>query len=247
MSIKDHKPVALFKSVTYPIQKEKEKYFIVETVKHTNTPQKPFHSITTNSHQQNHNSNKSTSTNFTVKSDNNKSSKKDQGSNSKAQNIQKANKIDEITQKAINEVNLFIEKNKLTFSELWSNKPSMEDLNLPKTFQEQNMNIELNRIILNSIINVSKYINELFDKLINGNNDNQTYQSILICLSALQQKINYFLQIKIHSFKIEMNAINDIVILKHHLDYMNNCFQSELSQNLKDISNTLNELFIYVN
>ena len=153
MSIKDHKPVALFKSVTYPIQKEKEKYFIVETVKHTNTPQKPFHSITTNSHQQNHNSNQSTSTNFTVKSDNNKSSKKDQGSNSKTQNIQKANKIDEITQKAINEVNLFIEKNKLTFSELWSNKPSMEDLNLPKTFQEQNMNIELNRIILNSIIN----------------------------------------------------------------------------------------------
>ena len=76
MSIKDHKPVALFKSVTYPIQKEKEKYFIVETVKHTNTPQKPFHSITTNSHQQNHNSNQSTSTNFTVKSDNNKSSKK---------------------------------------------------------------------------------------------------------------------------------------------------------------------------
>ena len=124
---------------------------------------------------------------------------------------------------------------------------AMEDLNLPKTFQEQNMNIELNRIILNSIINVSKYINELFDKLINGNNDNQTYQSLLICLSALQQKINYFLQVKIHSFKMELNAINDIVILKHHLDYMNNCFQSELSQNLKDISNTLNELFIYVN
>ena len=123
----------------------------------------------------------------------------------------------------------------------------MEDLNLPKTFQEQNMNIELNRIILNSIINVSKYINELFDKLINGNNDNQTYQSLLICLSALQQKINYFLQVKIHSFKMELNAINDIVILKHHLDYMNNCFQSELSQNLKEISNTLNELFIYVN
>ena len=93
MSIKDHKPVALFKSVTYPIQKEKEKYFIVETVKHTNTPQKPFHSITINSHQQNHNSNQSTSTNFTVKSDNNKSSKKDQGSNSKTQNIPRTDGI----------------------------------------------------------------------------------------------------------------------------------------------------------
>lgn len=247
MSIKDHKPVALFKSVTYPVQKEKEKYFIVETVKHTNTPQKPFHNITTNSQQQNHNSNQSTSTNFIVKNDNNKSSKKEKDSNSKSINNTKVNKIDEITQKAINEVNNFIEKNKLIFTELWSNKPSIEDLNLPKTFQEQNMNIELNRIILNSIINVSKYINELFDKLINGNNDNQTYQTLLICLSALQQKINYFLQVKINSFKMEMNSISDIVILKHHLDYMNNCFQSELAQNLKDISTSLNELFIYVN
>lgn len=252
MNIKEHKPVALFKSVTYPIPKEKEKYFIVETVKHNMV--KPF---------RNNNTNNNTKPNFTsnVVSNNlmntpnndklessNKSLKKETGSSSnKLSNNMKNTKTDELSTKVLNEVNNVIEKSKLQFTEIKNDKITQEELLIPQTYPEESMNIELNKIILNSIINLSKYINELFDKLINGNNDNQTFQILLICLSSLKQKINVYNHIKLYSIKIERDNFNNLLRLRNHLQYISNYFKDDLAHNLKEIFESCNNFCEYLN
>lgn len=252
MNIKEHKPVALFKSVTYPIPKEKEKYFIVETVKHNMV--KPFRNNNTNNNikpnfTSNVVSNNLNNTPNSSKLENsNKSFKKETGSSSnKLSNNAKNTKTDEMTTKVLNEVNNVIEKSKLHFTEIKNNKITQEELLIPQTYPEQSMNIELNKIILNSIINLSKYINELFDKLINGNNDNQTLQTLLICLSSIKQKINVFNQIKLHSIKIDRNSFKNLLILKNHLQYIYNYFKDDLAQNLKEIFESCNNFCEYLN
>ena len=77
---------------------------------------------------------------------------------------------EDLSKKVIEQVGELISKKKLNFNAIWTTKIPKEELNTPKDFQDQSLNSEVYSIIFNSIAQLSKHINDLFeivvDKLI---------------------------------------------------------------------------------
>ena len=152
---------------------------------------------------------------------------------------------EDLSKKVIEQVGELISKKKLNFNAIWTTKIPKEELNTPKDFQDQSFNSEVYSIIFNSIAQLSKHINDLFEKIINEKNNIETqfiYNELIMCLGALKQKImNFTLTGGFRHFKDKHKEKEEVFHVLAYLNYIHDTLQSELAKNIAEIYTVVKE------
>ena len=152
---------------------------------------------------------------------------------------------EDLSKKVVEQVGELIAKQKLNFNQIWTTKIPKEELNTPKDLQEQSLNSEVYGILFKSIAQLSKHINDLFEKIINEKNNIETqfiYNELIMCLGALKQKITNFTKSgNFRHLKDKHKEKDEVFHVLAHLNYIQEKLQSELSKNLEEIHTAVKE------
>ena len=116
--------------------------------------------------------------------------------------------------------NKLIDNKKLQLNFIWANKITQEDLCTPKSLEDSHQNIKLINNIFLSILKHATKINEMFERVLYGENDDYLNQENLITLfittASLIQKIKNFLEIKTKLFKKEKFLAEPLIKLEKY-------------------------------
>src|SRR5690606_17213442 len=136
-----------------------------------------------------------------------------------------------------------IESKKLQLNHIWATKITQEDMSTPKQFDDNKINVLVNKVVFDSIIKLANNINDTFQRIFR---QDEIYfeecEKIMLQTNALIHKIKIFMEIKVKLFKINEEMMEPLKALYKYYSFMrSNIGVTNLAKKIEEFYNTLND------